>query len=171
MGKHSLRLLKLIGKRICRPVTHFLGESEFVALKMQRRTLPPPHPSLPNPPVAKFQTTQLPQPQTATSYVHPAYPTYFYGSHYAQAYVQQSPMATAVYNAGYTKTKTTAIPVHLMSSWYQPGNSRCSHPGCQFFGSEKSVETHMMDRHLIFPPGWERRKKKPEWDADPSLRG
>ncbi|RXW24778.1 hypothetical protein EST38_g1110 [Candolleomyces aberdarensis] len=28
-----------------------------------------------------------------------------------------------------------------------------------------------MDRHLIFPPGWEKRPKKPEWDADPSLKG
>jgi len=29
----------------------------------------------------------------------------------------------------------------------------------------------MMDRHLIYPSGWEKRKKKPEWDADPSLKG
>ncbi|KAF8912747.1 hypothetical protein CPB84DRAFT_1759390 [Gymnopilus junonius] len=29
----------------------------------------------------------------------------------------------------------------------------------------------MMDRHLIYPPGWEKRKNKPEWDADPSLKG
>ncbi|KAG6911896.1 hypothetical protein DXG01_000143 [Tephrocybe rancida] len=29
----------------------------------------------------------------------------------------------------------------------------------------------MMDRHLIYPPGWQRREKKPEWDADPSLKG
>ena len=27
-----------------------------------------------------------------------------------------------------------------------------------------------MDRHLIYPPGWE-KKKKPSWDADPSLKG
>jgi Nuclear fragile X mental retardation-interacting protein 1 (NUFIP1) len=29
----------------------------------------------------------------------------------------------------------------------------------------------MMDRHLIYPPGWEKRRKKPDWDADPSLKG
>lgn len=28
----------------------------------------------------------------------------------------------------------------------------------------------MMDRHLIYPPGWE-RKKQVGWDADPSLKG
>ncbi|KAI0660463.1 nuclear fragile X mental retardation-interacting protein 1-domain-containing protein [Cubamyces menziesii] len=28
-----------------------------------------------------------------------------------------------------------------------------------------------MDRHLIYPPGWENRKKKDDWDADPSLKG
>jgi len=28
-----------------------------------------------------------------------------------------------------------------------------------------------MDRHLIYPPGWEKRKKKADWDADPSLKG
>ena len=29
----------------------------------------------------------------------------------------------------------------------------------------------MMDRHLIFPLGWEHRKRKDDWDADPSLKG
>lgn len=29
----------------------------------------------------------------------------------------------------------------------------------------------MMDRHLIFPPGWDKRKKRQEWDADPTLKG
>lgn len=28
----------------------------------------------------------------------------------------------------------------------------------------------MMDRHLIYPPGWD-KKKKSDWDADPSLKG
>ncbi|KAH7883664.1 hypothetical protein F5I97DRAFT_1894632 [Phlebopus sp. FC_14] len=55
-------------------------------------------------------------------------------------------------------------------SWYQPGNSRCTRQGCPFVGSHKSVEIHMMDRHLIYPSGWEKRKKN-DWDADPSLRG
>ena len=53
-------------------------------------------------------------------------------------------------------------------SWYQPGNCRCTRQGCAFTGSNKSVEIHMMDRHFIFPPGWQ---KKDEWDTDPSLKG
>jgi hypothetical protein len=28
----------------------------------------------------------------------------------------------------------------------------------------------MMDRHLIYPPGWDSKKQK-DWDADPSLKG
>ena len=55
--------------------------------------------------------------------------------------------------------------------WYQPGNIRCSKPGCTFMGSQKAVETHMMDRHLVYPPGWENRKRKSDWDADPTLKG
>ncbi|KAG2118432.1 hypothetical protein DEU56DRAFT_747685 [Suillus clintonianus] len=54
------------------------------------------------------------------------------------------------------------------ASWHQPGNCRCSRQGCAFTGSKKSVEIHMMDRHFIFPPGWQ---KKDEWDTDPSLKG
>ncbi|CAK5280557.1 unnamed protein product, partial [Mycena citricolor] len=56
-------------------------------------------------------------------------------------------------------------------SWFQPGNNRCTYKACTFTGSKHSVETHMMDRHLIFPPGWDRRKKQDDWDADPSLKG
>lgn len=55
--------------------------------------------------------------------------------------------------------------------WYQPGNCRCAKAGCTFMGSQKAVETHMMDRHLIFPPGWQKRKRNADWDADPSLKG
>ncbi|KAI5124639.1 hypothetical protein M0805_004248 [Coniferiporia weirii] len=57
----------------------------------------------------------------------------------------------------------------VQTHWYEPGNHRCTHEQCAFTGSKKSVETHMMDRHLIFPPGWDKRKRKPDWDADPSL--
>ncbi|KAG2159954.1 uncharacterized protein EDB93DRAFT_1073715 [Suillus bovinus] len=56
----------------------------------------------------------------------------------------------------------------MHGSWYQPGSCRCTRQGCVFTGSKKSVETHMMDRHFIFPPGW---SKKDEWDTDPSLKG
>ncbi|KAJ3909778.1 hypothetical protein F5879DRAFT_871428 [Lentinula edodes] len=56
------------------------------------------------------------------------------------------------------------------SAWYQAGYERCTYRGCKFTGSAKCVEIHMMDRHLIYPPGWDSRKKK-DWDADPSLKG
>jgi hypothetical protein len=58
-------------------------------------------------------------------------------------------------------------PMH----WYTPGNSKCTHSGCTFTGSANTVQTHMMDRHLIYPPGWHARKRQPDWDADPSLKG
>ncbi|KAH9064308.1 hypothetical protein EDB87DRAFT_1400587 [Lactarius vividus] len=60
-----------------------------------------------------------------------------------------------------------APPVH----WYTPGSSRCTHSGCAFSGSPNSLEIHMMDRHLIYPPGWHARKRQSDWDADPSLKG
>lgn len=69
----------------------------------------------------------------------------------------------------HTQTAFKPILDHLTyGSWYQPGNCRCTRQGCPFTGSRKSVEIHMMDRHLILPPGW---VKKDNWDADPSLRG
>ena len=50
-----------------------------------------------------------------------------------------------------------------------PGDNRCTYDGCSFTGSRQTVEIHMMDRHLIFPPGW--KKQGRGWDADPSLKG
>ncbi|KAF9240860.1 hypothetical protein BU15DRAFT_45453 [Melanogaster broomeanus] len=69
--------------------------------------------------------------------------------------------------------QTTVRPITnplTYGSWYQPGNCRCTRPGCPFAGSRKAVEIHMMDRHFVFPPGWEERRKD-DWDADPSLKG
>ena len=60
-------------------------------------------------------------------------------------------------------------PHQQETHWFVPGNHRCTYDGCAFTASKKSVEIHMMDRHLIFPPGWDKRKRKREWDADPSL--
>ncbi|EIM92196.1 uncharacterized protein STEHIDRAFT_106788 [Stereum hirsutum FP-91666 SS1] len=57
------------------------------------------------------------------------------------------------------------------TNWFSPGGARCKHPGCMFAGSAKAVEIHMMDRHLIYPPGWDKKKRRDEWDADPSLKG
>jgi hypothetical protein len=59
---------------------------------------------------------------------------------------------------------------NLQGSWYQFGSSKCTYKNCTFTGSQKALETHMMDRHLIYPPGWD-NKKKDGWDADPSLKG
>ncbi|KAJ7925869.1 nuclear fragile X mental retardation-interacting protein 1-domain-containing protein [Mycena leptocephala] len=95
----------------------------------------------------------------------------YYSSHYAQAYIQHTFPAAATTPQGYSLSSTynSAVPQNAPS--YQSGNSRCTYKTCTFRGSPQTVETHMMDRHLIFPPGWEKRNKKPEWDADPSLKG
>ncbi len=125
--------------------------------------------------------------------VQAAYPQ---ASHYAQAYSQYYNGAgpSHVTADGYTISSTYVpgtqyhtpqparppvqrAPVHGggggqgQPGWYQAGTSRCSKPGCSFTGSKQSVEVHMMDRHLIYPPGWEHRKKRQDWDADPSLKG
>jgi hypothetical protein len=120
--------------------------------------------------------TQSLQPSTSYGSVYPAY--YTCSSHYAQAYYpqvapQSAPAAGFNISSAATNAMNTAkgAPAYLMSTWYQVGNIRCSHLGCTFQGSHKSVEIHKMDRHLIYPPGWDKRKKKSEWDADPSLKG
>lgn len=72
------------------------------------------------------------------------------------------------------RLRTGSTPHHYAqrgASWYKAGDARCTYQGCSFSGSPKSIETHMMDRHLIYPPSWEKDKKQSDWDADPSLRG
>lgn len=101
-----------------------------------------------------------------------------YNSHYLQAYSQVSPSAPSLNNASTSLVSNNGLApapsktsfLDSKSFWYQSGNHRCNQQGCAFFGSQKSVEIHMMDRHLIYPPGWEKRKKA-DWDADPSLKG
>ncbi|PPQ88611.1 hypothetical protein CVT25_010187 [Psilocybe cyanescens] len=141
-------------------------------------SLPPPHPSLPLPPQpAASSSTRLPQ------NTHPAisYPSY-YNSHYVQAYSQLEPAAVAHSNEYIAQTQNLNYAMQCNPSgvvnsfaprpiWYESGNNRCTHPGCTFTGSAKTVQVHMMDRHLIYPPGWDKQKKKSEWDADPSLKG
>ena len=124
---------------------------------------PPPHPA---------QSTNNAYQSASYNAFYPAY----YNSHYMQAYSQQRVVNQ---NAGVGVSSSRVqgndsgrdARSNSMPFGYQPGNSRCSHPGCTFTGSAKTVEIHMMDRHLIYPPGWDKRKKKPEWDADPSLKG
>lgn len=65
---------------------------------------------------------------------------------------------------------TSGIPTNA-GSWYTPGTCSCSYQSCKFVGSAKSLEIHRMDRHLIYPPGWKEKKRKADWDADPSLIG
>ncbi|KAF7306998.1 Nuclear fragile X mental retardation-interacting protein 1 [Mycena indigotica] len=96
----------------------------------------------------------------------------YYSAHYAAAYQQQQQQQTRVNLPNLPVAGPSKRPPGQPSSaWYQPGNVRCTYKTCTFSGSKQSVETHMMDRHLIFPAGWDKRKKEPQWDADPSLKG
>ncbi|KAF9270308.1 hypothetical protein L218DRAFT_1071760 [Marasmius fiardii PR-910] len=122
-----------------------------------------------------------------------------YSSHYSEAYMQYSASNTTPEGFTYSSTYNPAFAysnasVNIYSSssspssssglnpmrgfsfsgnssWYQAGNRRCTYKQCTFMGSAKSVEIHMADRHLIYPVGWQKRDKKSNWDADPSLKG
>lgn len=139
---------------------------------MQGSSLPQLHPSLPRQPGTYHQ---IPHGYSVPSY---------YNSHYLQAYSQASSLPGQKSRAPIPNFSTHSVQnnpasgaskktsfLESKSFWYQSGNHHCSQQGCTFFGSHKSVEIHMMDRHLIYPPGWENRNKKPSWDADPSLKG
>lgn len=140
---------------------------------MQRRGNLPSHPSLPRPPNAnQFQHSGYQQPAYSPAVPTPGFVNapyqYQVSSHYAQAYTNQFAVPTN------SIAGPSSLPNFLPQAtprWAQPGGHRCKKPGCTFTGSHKSVETHMMDRHLIYPPGWEKRKKDSDWDADPSLKG
>ncbi|KAJ7169965.1 nuclear fragile X mental retardation-interacting protein 1-domain-containing protein [Mycena filopes] len=98
----------------------------------------------------------------------------YYSSHYAQAYMQHALPAPPTRPQGYVPSSYNPVLHHatpVPSTWHQPGASRCTYKDCTFRGSPQTLETHMMDRHLVFPPGWDKRKTKPDWDADPSLKG
>ncbi|KAI0068341.1 hypothetical protein BV25DRAFT_1818736 [Artomyces pyxidatus] len=147
------------------------------------------------PPRPSFNPPQPVQPWTQaaaalTSVLANPYAAQQQSPHYAQAYAQyytgqQSTPEGYTYSSTYNgpipgpshsvpaprATRTHAQPAQVPAPWYSPGSSRCSHPGCAFTGSAKAVETHMMDRHLIYPPGWDKRKRRNDWDADPSLKG
>ncbi|KAJ3490558.1 hypothetical protein NLI96_g1364 [Meripilus lineatus] len=89
---------------------------------------------------------------------------------------QSQPFPSTSFSNGGLGTGSSGFPFQTTpappsQSWYSPGNARCKQAGCRFSGSAKAVELHMMDRHLVYPPGWDKRKKRPDWDADPSLKG
>lgn len=132
-----------------------------------------------------FNSARCMTPGTSSSSQSPPYST-VYASQYAQMY--QSSHYAAAYGQAQAFTDPSSQPSTSFgsharsqpaffappansSSWYSPGTCRCTYQGCNFIGSAKSLETHRMDRHLIYPPGWKERKKKPDWDADPSLIG
>ena len=143
---------------------------------------------------AQAVTAALANPYSQT-YTSAGYSSGYTSSHYAQAYMQSNWPATNP--EGYTISSTYVprsssampqrtdiptkngahsrptqqLPSQGQGSWYQFGHSRCTYKDCIFTGSQKSVEIHMMDRHLIYPPGWDSRKKQSDWDADPSLKG
>ena len=94
-------------------------------------------------------------------------PLNHFSSHSSTSWHSPTPSFSNPSSASGSRFPRGAPPTH----WYAPGNSKCTHSGCTFTGSVNSVQTHMMDRHLIYPPGWNPRKRQPDWDADPSLKG
>jgi hypothetical protein len=86
------------------------------------------------------------QPHYANAYYAP-------GGYYAQSTASQ-PMQITVPSPGFARNQpmTSLVPIHMRN---RIGAVRCGHEGCLFAGSHKDVEVHKMDRHLIFPPGWQ----------------
>jgi hypothetical protein len=166
---------------VCGDLAHFTGLEirEFASLGCSRTTDMNPFYNAQgsqNPPWPFNQQQQQPQ----------MYQNAGYSSHYVQAIMQsqaghyQQPLAGSYRGVQFQHHPNMPGPssqpifrptLPPTGNWYQPGNKRCTYRGCTFTGSHSSVETHMMDRHLIYPPGLEKRKKKNDWDADPSLKG
>ena len=88
-------------------------------------------------------------------------------SHYAQAYSNSL--------GGFPQpTPTQTTPSHSTSTYHPrprpKGTHKCTWDRCSFTGSQKAVEIHMMDRHLVYPPNYNKNKQR-DWDTDPSLKG
>lgn len=103
------------------------------------------------------------------SNVQPHYASAYYAQgYYAQPSAPQ-PMQITVPSPGFARNQPMAsiVPMHMRNC---VGPARCGHEGCMFAGSHKEVEVHKMDRHLIFPPGWQenqaRGKRKRGKDKD-----
>lgn len=168
---------------------------------MQPRRGLPSHPSLPVAPHLRQNHNQTTWNSQSPTLSHSAQGSsnlqsqawqnsYQLAPHYAQAYLQYNNAAPSswptttpegyAYSSNFVTPRPGIAPGYgdatpnfagPSQTWYQPGNVRCKQPGCTFTGSGNAVETHMMDRHLIYPPGWENRNRRPDWDADPSLKG
>jgi hypothetical protein len=124
-------------------------------------------------------STSVPYP-----YHPPAHPVNPQGYTYSSTYnpfayspshpsTSYSPLGHSFSNASSASGSRNSHPPRGTSQthWYTPGNNKCTHSGCAFTGSANSVKMHMMDRHLIYPPGWHTHRRQPDWDADPSLKG
>lgn len=90
-------------------------------------------------------------------------------SHYAQAYLQNSLGGFQQQTLAPQSSPSTSTSTSFQSRPRPRGTHKCTHDHCEFSGSQKAVEVHMMDRHLIYPPN--HNKKQKDWDADPSLKG
>lgn len=95
----------------------------------------------------------------------------YYSSHYAQAYLQQKNTPATSTDAQRMPSRQSADAQRMPSRPHAPGNHRCTYKNCGFTGSLQTLQVHRMDRHLIYPPGWSKKKKEEDWDADPSLKG
>ncbi|CAE7225630.1 unnamed protein product [Rhizoctonia solani] len=85
--------------------------------------------------------------------------------HYANAYHYRQPGAATsqptqitVPSPGFSSYQPMAslVPLHIRN---RNGPVRCGHGECLFSGTHREVEVHKMDRHLIFPPGWQEKGK------------
>ena len=134
--------------------------------------------------LARTLTTSLTNPySTSVPYPHhsPAHHANPQGYAYSSTYnpLAYSPSPTSYSSLGHPFSNTSSASASRNSHprgasqthWYTPGNSKCTHSGCTFTGSANSVQIHMMDRHLIYPPRGHNRKRQSDWDADPSLKG
>ncbi|CAE6425069.1 unnamed protein product [Rhizoctonia solani] len=85
--------------------------------------------------------------------------------HYASAYhyglqgiAVPQPTQITVPSPGFSGNQpmTSLVPLHMRN---RGGPVKCGYEGCPFTGVHKEVEVHKMDRHLIFPPGWQEKGK------------
>ncbi|KAG8691867.1 hypothetical protein FRC11_007226 [Ceratobasidium sp. 423] len=91
------------------------------------------------------------QSQTQPHYAN----AYYYGQ---QGISMSQPTQITVPSPGFSRYQPMAslVPLHMRNS---TGPVKCGHEGCLFAGTHKEVEVHKMDRHLIFPPGWQEKGK------------
>ena len=93
-------------------------------------------------------------------------------SHYAQAYLQNS-FGGFQQQRPISQMATSSAPTSASAFQQRPrfkGTHKCTYDQWTFSGSQKTVEIHMMDRHLIYPSNYNKNRQR-DWDTDPSLKG